>query len=290
MHLRQIIHIIRIVDFKWFVSQLFLRILRRSIDNYPIYFKYFKNKKGIEIGGPTKIFSKREYLPLYPIVGEFDNCNFCTETVWEGKIQAGKTFKYDQNKKEGYQFICDASQLAGIPYKTYDFVLSSHTLEHIANPLKAVKQWLSVLKDDGLFLLVIPHKDATFDHKRPVTAFSHLLEDFEEDTQEDDLSHLEEILAHHDLRLDPRAGHLMNFRERSLNNKNNRCLHHHVFDTKLVLEIFRYFYLDVLIVDFVFPFHIVVLGQKVPLGHRNNIDGENHRYLSRSPFPSDFQK
>ena len=48
--------------------------------------------------------------------------------------------------------------------------------------------------------LVVPHKDKTFDHNRPVTSLNHLEEDLDNDVDEDDLTHLPEILELHDLR------------------------------------------------------------------------------------------
>ncbi len=56
--------------------------------------------------------------------------------------------------------------------------------------------------------------------------------DWQNKTTEDDLFHLPEILERHDLSRDPLAGSLEQFRARSLDNFNNRCLHHHVFDEK----------------------------------------------------------
>ena len=32
---------------------------------------------------------------------------------------------------------------------TYDVLLSSHTLEHIANPLRALSEWKRIVGDDG---------------------------------------------------------------------------------------------------------------------------------------------
>ena len=70
----------------------------------------------------------------------------------------------------------------------------SHCIEHIANPLKAISEWKRILKDNGLILLIVPHKDKTFDHNRPITSLSHLIEDMKTDVQEDDSTHLPEIL------------------------------------------------------------------------------------------------
>ena len=45
----------------------------------------------------------------------------------------------------------------------------------------------------------------------------------------------------HDLSMDPCAGDLGSFTKRSLDNFNNRCLHHYVYNDELLMEICKYF-------------------------------------------------
>ena len=197
------------------------------------YRSFVENKYGIEIGGPSALF--KTVLPLYQFVAGLDGVNFATDTIWEGSIKAGNNFNY-YHKKSGRQFIADATDLGEIPTARYDFLLSSNCLEHVANPIKALVEWKRVIKDDGVFILVLPNKGSNFDHRRPFTKFEHLLDDFSHDVGEDDLTHLDEILALHDLPMDPPAGDLEHFRQRSLKNFENRTLHHHVFDVRLIGE------------------------------------------------------
>ncbi len=48
------------------------------------------------------------------------------------------------DKEPGIQYVRDATDLHGIPDEKYDFVVASHALEHIANPLRAVSEWTRV--------------------------------------------------------------------------------------------------------------------------------------------------
>jgi SAM-dependent methyltransferase len=201
------------------------------------YYSSVENKYGIEIGGPSLLF--KTVLPLYQIVRRLDGVNFATDTIWEGNIKAGDSFNYYQ-KKSGRQFIADATDLREITAARYDFLLSSNCLEHVANPIKALNEWKRVIKPGAVMILVLPKKESNFDHRRPVTKFEHLLGDFDRDTGEDDLTHLDEILALHDLSMDPPAGDLEHFRQRSLKNFQNRTLHHHVFDVPLIEEVLDY--------------------------------------------------
>jgi SAM-dependent methyltransferase len=198
----------------------------------------FKGKYGLEVGGPSRIFTRHNFLPIYPLADSIDGCNFSKNTLWEKNITPGKTYKYLEDKL-GEQYICEATDLISqVDLGKYDFVISSNCLEHIANPIKALLQFKKVLKLKGLMVLVLPKKEVTFDHNREVTTYDHLCNDYVKNVDETDLTHLAEILKLHDLALDPPAGTLEQFTERSKDNFINRALHHHIFDGVLLTQLF----------------------------------------------------
>lgn len=238
------------------------RVQVRHVACYPQCIQFFRGRSGLEIGGPSGIFGREGLMPIYPIAARVDNCTFSHHTVWEGDVDEGDTFRFDKRRSPGHQFIVEASDLSRIGSFSYDFVVSSHALEHMANPLQALAEWTRVLKDEGLLVLVVPNRDGTFDHLRPVTSFDHLVQDFERRTTEADTTHLEEILRLHDLTRDPDAGDFEAFRERSTRNLENRCLHHHVFDTQLAVETVHHAGLRILWVELFDSFHIIVVAQK----------------------------
>ena len=249
-----------------------------------------RDGNGLEIGGPSPIFARRGCVPVYTQARRIDNCNFGHQTVWEGRIQTGDTFRFSRHQPPGRQFVAEASNLTPIASDSYDFVLSSHCIEHLANPLQGLHEWLRVLKAGGLLLLVVPHKDGTFDHRRPVTTLEHLQADLQAGTGEDDLTHLDEILALHDLSMDPEAGDLPSFRARSLQNLHNRCLHQHVFDTRLAVRMLDHLGLQLQAVEALLPYHIVLIGRKPLAGEVV----DNSAFLAasaplyrNSPFASD---
>ncbi len=226
--------------------------------NFSVYQKYTRNKSGIEIGGPSGVF--REELPLYQGIKHLDGCNFSSKTVWEGSIGEGNNYNWFE-KNTGFQYISEASNLAGIADEQYDFLMASHCLEHCANVLKTVREWRRIVKKGGAILIIVPVKEQIFDHNRPVTSFEHLQSDFENNIDETDLTHLEEIVALHDLSMDLPAGTKDQFRARSLDNYTNRCLHHHVFNIDLLKKIYSYFDLEIL--DAVtYSVHHIILGVK----------------------------
>ncbi|NOU47297.1 MAG: methyltransferase domain-containing protein [Bacteroidales bacterium] len=244
-----------------------LGLALKSVNYFKLYkyvriSKYFSNKTGIELGGPSNIFMDHPtgLLPIYSLAKLIDGINFNESTIWEGQIEKGKTYNYFENKI-GTQFIGEVSSLSSFIFEKYDFVLSSHCLEHCANPLKVIYEIKKILVDKGLLLIVVPNKEFTFDHKREVTNLEHLIRDFENNTLEGDLTHLDEILKYHDLELDRPAGSYENFRNRSLKNQENRCLHHHVFDLPLMIKIFKHTGFKV-VFSSTKGIHHIVLGYK----------------------------
>ncbi|MDO7614156.1 MAG: class I SAM-dependent methyltransferase [Crocinitomicaceae bacterium] len=179
----------------------------------------------LEIGGPSPHPNDIIYQTKAPI----DGCNHKTN-IWQGEIN-NQTYR-----NGGAQYFGDALDF-DIPFKEYDVIYACHVLEHMANPIKALLHWKKFLKNEGFIYLVLPQKSHCFDRNRPTTKIQTLVEKFIRDVDESDLSSLPEILELHDLPLDPPAGTPEQFKARSLDNANNRCLHHHVFDFDLLEQV-----------------------------------------------------
>lgn len=263
------------------LKAVYSRALPQRLGYYPHCKSFFESGIGLEIGGPSGIFRQRGLIPVYPVAARIDNCNFNSQTVWEGGISEGDTFIFDNKKAPGYQYISEASNLQCIEDSSYEFVLSSHCIEHLANPLKGLAEWVRALKQDGLLVLIIPHKDGTFDHRRPVTSLEHLIQDFESQTDEGDMTHLEEILRLHDLSKDPGAGDFDSFQQRSKRNVENRCLHQHVFDTRLAVEVVNHMELQILAIELFHPYHIIIIAKKV--GQNQPVNNKIFRGIDEAP-------
>lgn len=75
----------------------------------------------------------------------------------------------------------DAQHLSGVPDATYDFVHSSHCLEHLADPSAGLANWFRVLRPGGHLVVTVPDEDlyeqgvfpSTFnrDHKHTFTVW-----------------------------------------------------------------------------------------------------------------------
>ena len=189
-------------------------------------------KIGLEIGGPSCKGSI-----LYNVAERIDNVNFNSVTVWSTH---DTTYFFNPLKSPGKVIINDAVSLTSIEDEVYDFLFASHCYEHIANPIKSMLEWIRVIKNGGYIILILPEKSTCFDHKRSISSFETLKNQYSKNVAEDDLTSLPEILRNHDLSLDPPAGNFEQFTLRSLDNFNNRCLHHYVYSIDLLKEVIDY--------------------------------------------------
>jgi hypothetical protein len=200
-----------------------------------------RGKNGLEIGGPSHLF--RRAVPVYSVVGSLDNCVYSIETIWEGNRSDGAPFTFLPHRA-GRNRVIDAANPTGINDWEYEFVLSCHSLEHIANPIKALKSWRRIAP--GYLILILPYYRDTFDQFRPVTTLKHMISDFECNVGEDDLTHLHEVVKLTDLsRIELLEGLTTEERkekvkEMSSDNVRHRSMHHHVFDQQNTNQLVQY--------------------------------------------------
>jgi SAM-dependent methyltransferase len=229
-----------------------------------------EGKRGLEIGGPTAVFKgwrapSRLHglfapLPIYDRVGSLDNCNFSGETIWGIH---DRTYRFSPLRPPGKTIIAEGTDISPVAAGIYDFILSSHNLEHFANPVKALKEWQRITRPGGALILVLPDYQKTFDHRRTPTPVEHMLHDYARDMGEDDTTHVAEVVQLHDLAIDGflKTGTLGEFRARCANNVSNRMMHHHVFDESNSRELLTRIGLEVLALELSLPYHIVILAR-----------------------------
>jgi SAM-dependent methyltransferase len=64
-----------------------------------------------------------------------------------------------------------------VPDNTFDWILSSHAMEHVPNLIGVFNTIASKLKPGGLSIAILPDKRRTFDAYRPVTTLGRIVED-----------------------------------------------------------------------------------------------------------------
>ncbi len=88
--------------------------------------------------------------------------------------------------------ISDLETMQGIAPESQDFIIANHVLEHVEDPLKALRSIARVLRPEGIAYLAIPDKRFTFDRDRAVTPLAHLLRDHEEGPESSRENHYSE--------------------------------------------------------------------------------------------------
>jgi hypothetical protein len=231
-------------------------------DSLPIYDDIkpsLSGKCGVDVGGPSDIFSYRNLLPLYCVASRVDIINYSDKTTWSNRQD--QFFLDNESMVNGKFFAMEAGELSETHVFRYDFLVSSHCLEHLANPISALQGWRSVLNDGGDLIIVVPCGSDTFDRKRPITTLDHLISDHECDVSEDDATHFDEVIALHDLTLDYAAENKTVFEERVKDNLNNRCVHHHTFDLKSITRLIEYCNFRIMAAHHENP-HLIVWAKK----------------------------
>jgi SAM-dependent methyltransferase len=243
-----------------------------------------RGARALELGGPSAPFRRDGVLPAYALCAEVDGLQYAEDTIWHGRQEAGRYAP--EGRPLGAMHIGDAGELAGLPDGSYDVILHAHVLEHLANPLRALARWREVLRPGGHLVMVVPHKEGTFDHRRPVTPLAHLEADLVAGTGEDDLTHLEETLRLHDRGRDAGGDDPEAFERLRRDNAATRLLHHHVFTTPSLLALLDRAGVQLDAVEARLPHDIFVAGH-FPAGG----DRPDHAALlarpPRSPFRAD---
>lgn len=219
---------------------------------------FFVGKHGLEIGGPSHVFSKAGPLPVYENAGQIISISRISHWIPSDRA---KKHRPSQSLDSESNFYFDSHELTKMAADRYDFLIA-HVIEHLANPIKSVLEWKRLLKPNGTMMLIAPCKHFSYDCDRPTTTIAHLIEDFQRNIGEDYLTHLDEVISKHNIKKDKTVTDLAQHIERTKQNPNNRIMHHHVFDLKLLRAMGEYCDLLVLEGECILPRHVVCIFGK----------------------------
>lgn len=151
---------------------------------------------------------------------------------------------------ENADIIADAWEIPR-PDESFNFVFSSHVLEHMPNAIRALKEWIRVLKPGGVVFTMLPHAERTIDKHRPVTSLVHLIQDYENGIGHEDRTHFGEMKTGWSKLEDFDNGesferewgaHVWDWEFRIAHG----VLHYHVWTEREIVELYRHLGLDVL--------------------------------------------
>lgn len=93
-------------------------------------------------------------------------------------------------------FVCnlDVDRLKLLDDESQDFVIASHILEHVADPIGLLDEIHRVVRPGGTALILLPDRCRTFDERRDPTTLEHLVREFEAQVTEVDDDHIVEFL------------------------------------------------------------------------------------------------
>jgi predicted SAM-dependent methyltransferase len=170
------------------------------------------NKKVLEIGGPSQLLNY-----LYDSVESIEMLNH------KESMEVHHTSNFP-SKTIG-KYFGDATELQSFSsnnlFDRFDVVITSHTLEHISNPISAIKIWKKCLVPGGVIINIVPNKNFCWDANREYTTNQHFLEDYMNGTLESDMTHVHESSCMQVTR--PNY-----YQEVGLVNE-TRIIHHHIF-------------------------------------------------------------
>jgi SAM-dependent methyltransferase len=87
----------------------------------------------------------------------------------------------------------DITGLSGVVDEAFDAVIACHLIEHLANPVAALREFGRVLRPGGRLVLIVPDRTRTFDAVRAPTPLAHLLDDYECGVTTVDEDHIREF-------------------------------------------------------------------------------------------------
>lgn len=90
--------------------------------------------------------------------------------------------------------VAPIETLDGIADESQDYAVANHVIEHSEDPIRCFETLLRVLKPDGILFFALPDKRFTFDAKRPVTPWDHVLRDYREGPSWSRMDHFREHL------------------------------------------------------------------------------------------------
>ncbi len=79
---------------------------------------------------------------------------------------------------EEVDFVWKGERYSELTGKTqyYDWIIASHIIEHTPDFIGFLNDCDAILKDDGVISLVVPDKRYCFDHYRPITGISKIID------------------------------------------------------------------------------------------------------------------
>jgi SAM-dependent methyltransferase len=127
----------------------------------------------------------------------------------------------------------NTDRLGAISDGSQDFVIASHVLEHLAEPIGFIAEIHRVLRPGGVALVLLPDRHRTEDRFRPATSLDHLVAEHRAGVTEVSDAHLTEFLRDRGKRV---KGSPQD-RRRTLDTWRRQSIHVHCWDAQEFLPV-----------------------------------------------------
>lgn len=97
---------------------------------------------------------------------------------WKNEAELRKHYPELEGKSLApVSVIASAEDLGPFGDESLDFVIANHLLEHLEQPIRALKEFQRVLKPGGVLYMALPDRRLTFDRRREPTTSEHLFDE-----------------------------------------------------------------------------------------------------------------
>lgn len=140
-----------------------------------------ENKVGLEIGPLDRPFiDKNKYQVLY--------LDYFDEEQLQKSIR--NTPGRDPNNIVKLDYILSGANLSDVVDKKFDYIFSSHVLEHVPNLFGYLSELHKLLNESGMLFAIIPDCRYCFDIERPETSLGELIENFHFNRDKPSMKHV----------------------------------------------------------------------------------------------------
>lgn len=152
----------------------------------------------------------------------------------EKQIQIFKDLNKEKLVK--VDIVGNGETLDSVEDNSQNFIIANHFIEHCQNPILTIKNFIRVLKNDGVIFMAIPDKRYTFDNPRKITTLDHFANDYIDGAAKTEYEHYFDFVKH--------TSHGKNKSDNDIPDvikslkERNFSIHFHVWDHQSMIEFF----------------------------------------------------
>ncbi len=91
--------------------------------------------------------------------------------------------EYENAEIVDIDVVDDGEKLSKFKANSLDFIIANHFLEHCLDPIGTLLNMYTKLRKNGVLFMAVPDMRYTFDRKRQLTTYDHLLEEHKDKTK-----------------------------------------------------------------------------------------------------------